>query len=150
MVLKSHVPRAGASINNMFKRRRLAPEAASTTPTATPRQETAEVFGDRERSRERYREASQLLHDAVKGKDKWGAFDFPDLKGEPEGFSDSEFKNKINAVLQSRKEAMQGLSGWRKCEHAVQCAFTAFSPFAKNFLTIAKEAQQVQHDGRQC
>jgi len=135
----------------MFKRRRPAPEATSTTPTATPCEETAEVFGDRERSRERYTEASQLLHDAVKGKsDKWGAFDFPDLKGEPEGFRDSEFKNKINAVLQSRKEAMQGLSGWRKCEHAVQCAFTAFSPFAKNFLTISKEAQQVQYGGCQC
>ena len=137
-------------VNNMFKRRGLAPEAASTTPTAAPYEETAEVFGDRERSRERYREASQLLHDAVKGKDKWGAFDFPDLKGEPEGFCDSEFKNKINAVLQSRKESMQGLSGWKKCEHAVQCAFTAFSPFAKNFLTIAKEALQVHHGGFRC
>jgi len=92
---------------------------------------------------ERYREASQLLHDAVKGHQKWGAFDFPELAGEPEGFNDSKFKEKIEEVLQAQKQAMQELSGWGKCKHLIQCAFAAFSPFAKNFLTIAKEAQQV-------
>ena len=34
-------------------------------------------------------------------------------------------------------------TGWEKCKHAVWCAFTAFSPFAKHFLTIAKEGQAV-------
>jgi hypothetical protein len=79
----------------------------------------------------------------VKRHEKWGAFDFPELTGEPEGFNDSQFKDKINAVMQSRKQALKDLSGWKKCEHAVQCAFTAFSPFAKNFLIIAKEGEQV-------
>src|SRR5277367_2233392 len=117
--------------------------AASSRSQATEARTTAEVYGDKERTRERYKEASELLQDAVKRHQKWGAFDFPELTGEPEGFNDSQFKDKINAVLRSRKQAMEGLPGWRKCEHAVQCAFTAFSPFAKNFLTIAKEAQQV-------
>ena len=126
------------------------PQPTSTTPSVASRPPTAEVYGDRERTRERYKEASKLLQDAVKRHEKWEAFDFPELTGEPEGFNDSQFKNKINAVLQSRKQALKDLSGWKKCEHAIQCAFTAFSPFAKNFLTISKEAQQVQYGGCQC
>jgi len=120
------------------------PQSTSSTPSAPAHGPPTEVYGDRERTRERYKEASNLLQDAVKRHEKWGAFDFPELTGEPEGFNDSQFKDKINAVLQSRKQALKDLSGWKKCEHAVQCAFTAFSPFAKNFLTIAKEGQQVR------
>lgn len=121
-----------------------SPTHSISTPSAAaiPIAST-EVYTDRERTRERYSEASQLLQDAVKGHQKWGVFEFPEITGEPEGFNDSWFKDKINEVLKSRKEAMQKLSGWGKYEHLIQCAFTAFSPFAKNFLTIAKEAQQV-------
>jgi hypothetical protein len=114
--------------------------ATSTTPMATA---STTVSGDTERTTERYQKASELLQDAVKGHEKWGAFEFPDINGEPKGFNDSQFKEKLDAVLQSRNQAMKHLSGWEKCGHAIQCAFAAFSPFAKNFLSIATQGQSV-------
>jgi hypothetical protein len=77
------------------------PQSTSSTSLAPAHGPTTEVYGDRERTRERYKEASNLLQDAVKRHEKWGAFDFPELTGEPEGFNDSQFKDKINAVMQS-------------------------------------------------
>jgi len=104
---------------------------------------TTDIYGDRERTKDRCREAAKLLHDAVKERDEWNAFDFPELSGEPEAFNDAQFKDKIDKVLHSRNPAMKELSGWGKCTYAIQCAFAAFSPFAKNFLTIAKGVQAV-------
>ena len=140
---KRQKPRSSCEPVRLFKRPRRSPRATSTTPTSATGPPILETYGDIERTRERYKEASKLLQDAVRGHQNWRAFDFPELVGEPEGFNDSKFKDKINEVLKSRNEAMQNLSGWGKCTHLIQCVFTAFSPFAKNFLTIAKEAQQV-------
>jgi hypothetical protein len=103
-----------------------------------------EKTGDRQRTRTRYLDAAKLLEEAVKTYgDTWGSFDFPELTGEPENFSDSEFREKINTVMDARKHEVNDQTAWAKCRDAVQCAFTAFSPFAKNFLTIAKEGQAV-------
>ena len=141
---KTRTPGGRNRINNVFKRRRLAPDTAtSTTTTSTARARVTAACGDRERTRDRYREAARLLHEAVNERDEWKAFDFPELSGEPEAFNDAQFKDKIDKVLHSRNPAMKELSGWGKCTYAIQCAFAAFSPFAKNFLLIAKDAQAV-------
>jgi hypothetical protein len=71
------------------------------------------------------------------------SFDFPELNGEPEDFNDSLFREKMNAVMDARESVVTDRSAWARCKHAVQCAFTAFSPFAKHFLIIAKEGQAV-------
>lgn len=100
--------------------------------------------GDRQRTRANYLDAAKLLEETVKGYEgRWGSFDFPELKGEPEDFDDSLFRERINAVIDARKNEVNDQTAWEKCKHAIQCAFTAFSPFAKNFLTIAKEGQAV-------
>ena len=100
--------------------------------------------GDRQRTRARYLDAAKLLEEAVKAYEgRWGSFDFPELKGEPKDFDDSLFREKINTVMDARKNEVNDQTAWAKCRHAVQCAFTAFSPFAKHFLTIAKECQAV-------
>jgi len=92
----------------------------------------------------RYQQAAKLLEEAAKNReDLWGSFQFPELKGEPEDFNDSQFKDRVNAVLEARKEAVENPNGWGKCFYAMQCAFAAFSPFAKNFLTAAQAAQSV-------
>jgi hypothetical protein len=114
---------------------------APAEPVSSP--SSAQPYRDRERTKERNQKASELLQDAVKGHEKWGAFEFPDIPGEPKGFNDSKFKEKLDAVLESRNQAMKHLSGWGKCGHAIQYTFTAFSPFAKNFLTIATQGQSV-------
>ena len=99
--------------------------------------------GDRERTRVKYFDSAKQLENAIKSnKDKWGSFDFPELKGEPEDFDDSLFRDKMYGIIDARKKDVDQ-AVWAKCMHAVQCAFTAFSPFAKNFLSIAKDVQAV-------
>ena len=99
---------------------------------------------DRKRTRERYVEAAKLLQDTVNiYKDKWGPFDIPAFNGELEDFSNSRFKEQLDSVLETNMKA-QNRSTWERCSYAMQCCFIAFSPFAKNFLTIAANAQSVK------
>lgn len=100
--------------------------------------------GDRRRAKARYKEAASLLEQSIKNCDGyWGSFDFQDLSGEPEEFDDSQFRNKINMALATRETSIRDRTTWSKCKYTVECVFTALSPFAKNFLMIAKEVQSV-------
>jgi hypothetical protein len=101
-------------------------------------------FQDNERCKKRYFDAVKLMEEAVKGgRPEWGSFDFPELKGEFENFNDSQFREKIASAMEAREDKVKNRGAWSKCGHAVQCAFTAFSPFAKTFLTIAQQGQSV-------
>jgi hypothetical protein len=123
-------------------------ETSSLTTNSTASQTSQAVtndYNDRQRAQSRYNEAAIQLKEAIKiHKDRWGSFDFEELSGEVEGFDDSQFKNKINAILTSRETSIKDRSGWSKFTYAVECVFTAFSPFAKNFLMIAKDARSVK------
>ena len=138
-------PRKPSRITTLFKRKKLRQQIPSpqTTPVQSHPPSDAKS-GDRQRTRIRYFESVKLLGDAIKAnQDKWGLFDFPELKGEPEDFNDSQFREKINTVMYAQRNDIIDQTAWEKCRHAVQCAFTAFSPFAKNFLTITKNIQAV-------
>jgi hypothetical protein len=100
-------------------------------------------YNDRQRAQTRYKETADQLKEAIKSRSGLSSFDFEELTGEPEGFDDSQFKSKINAILTSREASIKDRKGWSKFTYAVECVFTAFSPFAKNFLTVAKNAQSV-------
>ena len=65
------------------------------------------------------------------------------VNDEPEDFDDSQFKNKINAILISRETSIKDREGWSKFTYAVEYVFTALSPLAKNLLTATKGAQSV-------
>jgi hypothetical protein len=98
---------------------------------------------DRQRSKARYLEAITLLEDAVKGREAlWGSFDFAQLQGELDDLSPSQFRECIDTVIE-RNASLKKITAWGKCEDALQCCFTAFAPFAKNLLIIAKEGQAV-------
>jgi hypothetical protein len=83
-------------------------------------------------------------------KGSWLSFDLEELSSEPEGFDDSQLKNKINAMLISQETLIKDRKGWSKFTYAVECVFTAFSPFAKNFLPIANNAQAVRSFNSVC
>ena len=103
-------------------------------------------YNDRQRAQIKYVEAATQLKTAIRiRKGSWDSFnfDFEELSGEPEGFDDSQFKNKINEVCKSRETSIKDRKGWSKFAYAIECVFTAFSPFAKNFLIIANNAQSV-------
>ena len=147
-------PRKRNRISTLFKRqaqRQRTPSPHATTAVQTndslaqsPHPPSDAKTGDRQRTRTRYFDSAKLLEDAVKANEgKWGSFDFPELRGEPEDFDDSQFREKINTVIDARKNDINDQNAWAECRHAVQCAFTAFSPFAKNFLTIARNVQAV-------
>src|SRR6266496_1583162 len=123
-------------------------ETSSTTPATTSLrgEQTCRVvnndYNDRQRTQVRYQEAADQLKEAIEiRKGSWGSFDFEELSDEPEHFDDEQFKNKINAVLISRKTSIKDRKGWSSFTYAVECVFTAFRPLAKNFLLVAKDAQ---------
>src|SRR5271170_7278722 len=138
-------PRKRNLVSALFKRK------GQTQGTPSPRTTSAQTLvpsphppGDRQRTRTRYFDSAELLEDAVKANpDNWGLFDFGELKGEPEEFDDSLFREKIKTVMDERASGVNDQMAWAKCRHVVQCAFTAFSPFARHFLTIAKEGENV-------
>ena len=127
------------------------PDAPLPQPITLPQdnqsqtpQEANTNYNDRQLAQARYKEAANRLKKAIEvRRGSWDSFDFEELTGEPERFDDPQFKNKINTVLMSRKTSIQDRKGWTKFTYAVECVFTAFSPFAKNFLTVAKDAQSV-------
>lgn len=124
-----------------------SPQPSPSQSQITLTEETSppddEELGDAERTRKRYVEAAKLLEEAVKGS-QWGFFGFPELKGEPEEFNDSEFRMKINFALESRKSAVNDKTAWSKCKHTMERLCKSFSPFAKNFLSVAKDASAVK------
>jgi hypothetical protein len=115
---------------------------ASMAVSAPPVQD---LSGDSRRATTRYLEAAKTLEKVVNHcKSQWGSFDFPELKGEPINPTDLQFKHKIDTVLEAQKSALKDQTAWEKCKHTIQCVFSALSPFAKNFLAIAANAQSVQ------
>lgn len=54
-----------------------------------------------------------------------------------------QFKNKINAALIARETSIKDRKGWSKLTDAVECVFTALSPFAKSFVIVVNNAQSV-------
>ena len=138
-------PAKGKGLNTLFRRIKASSQKV-LTPSSVPRAlPPVDVSPDRRRTIERCQQAAKQLEDAVNGRaDVWGGFDVSLLKGEPEDFNDSQFRDRVNMVLDARKDAVESRSAWAKCCRTFQCAFVAFSPFAKNFLAIAKQAQAVR------
>ena len=136
-------------LGRLMSRSKAAKTSSPTTPTTSSQdtessQAVDNDYNDRQRAHIRYREAASQLKEAITiNKGTWGSFDFEELGGEPEGFDDSQFKNNINAALMSRERSIKDKNGWSKFTYAVECVFTAFSPFAKHFLMVAKNVQSV-------
>lgn len=103
-------------------------------------------YGERQRTYDRYIEAISLLNQAIKRCPKYDpslSYDFPELLGEPERFDDAKFRMGIYRALESRKAATKNPNTWAKAKNCIEGIFRALSPFAKNFLTIASQAQSV-------
>jgi hypothetical protein len=94
------------------------------------------------RTRARYIEAARILHEATSKKrhNQWQNFEFPQLNGEPEGFDDPQFRNRLDQVLEKGKPERVDRSMCEMAKNSVRHMCNALSPFAKHFLIIAKEA----------
>jgi hypothetical protein len=130
---------------NRLLNKRAAPSAPQNPPTRTVPQ-SADNFdlNDRKETKERFVNAVTSLQQSVElwRDDGEGHLDFPELAGEPETF-DFQFREKLNLILDSRKESIKDKSALSKCGDTIVGIFSALSPFAQNFLKIAKEGQSV-------
>ena len=118
------------------------PQTASPKANQQPTTDTEESL-DRRMTKLRHVESAKALQDAVQGRAEWGSFEFPELQGGPEKFDDSQFRDRIYQTLEAQGNSIKDQMIWGKCRQAVQSIFTALSPFAKNFITIAQEGQSV-------
>jgi hypothetical protein len=149
----SRKPRKRDRFRSWIRGNKTTAESTEVNPTSTETSRESPHHiksddGDRQRTNERYLKAVTLLQSAVKARQEHGDFqwlDFPELIGEPEEFNDSQFREKINLAMETRKGAINDQSAWSKCKNTVECIFVALSPFAKNFLSIAQNAQSVSH-----
>ena len=140
----------------LFKRKNKPPLPVAASPATSSQPAAAaavaipsgvaEDYGDRDRALARYKEAANLLKESIKARQgSWGSFaDLPGLTGEPGDFDDAKFRKSIDLALASKEAAIKDRRSWSKCRYTVECIFTALSPFAKNFLTIATNAQSVR------
>ena len=135
-------------LSSVLKRRQNEPTSSDSTGAeySKPRSSAVSDYGDRQRAIERYVEAAQLLKQVIGESEayQWGSFDLPNLSNKPEDFNDSQFQEQINEVLMARRTIVADQKTWGKCREAILSIFTALSPFAKNFLTVATNAQSVR------
>jgi hypothetical protein len=95
---------------------------------------TDDPFGDRKRTISRYKIAAEKLQASLNSSQAhWKSFKIPE-KNIPDKDPISQLREEINKTLTGRKEEKKS---W------IEKVFSAISPFAKNFLTIAKEGQAV-------
>jgi hypothetical protein len=146
-IMENRKPRK-LGIRSLFRRRNTGPSLESqSTSSQTDNNVSpgiAEDYGDRERSIARYKEAAKILKKSIEIRQgSWGSFDLSGLTGEPGDFDDAQFRNKINLALTSKEANIKDRESCSKCRYTIECLFTALSPFAKNFLTVAKNAQSV-------
>lgn len=149
--MESHLkPRKRDRIVSLFRRNDQSSTTSSKTPSVSPSPSISQAHiaikesPDRQRAKARYLAAAEFLENAVKGREaKWGKFDFPELPGELANINNPQFGERIEKVLEHRKELVQDRSLWENFRRTAQCIFTALSPFATNFLTIAKEGESV-------
>src|SRR5271155_217898 len=73
-------------------------------------------YNDRQLAQNRYKEAASHLKEVIKiHKGSCDSFNFEeDFSRESEGFDDSQFITKINAVLISREKSIKDRKGWAK------------------------------------
>lgn len=133
--------------SSLFKRKEQTPQTPSNTASQSdheiPVSDIPESL-DRQRTKARYLASIKALEEAVKGREhQWGSFDFPELRGELEDFHTSQLKEKVNEALEAREHRVKDRKAWGKFRQAAECCFTTFTPFAMNFLTIAKAGSSV-------
>ena len=104
-----------------------------------------DAFGDRKATEERYKAASKRLEDALTiRRANWKAFDIPTVSldlcaNDPI----PQLREQLNLTLEARRNVVENRDFWAKGKNIVERTFTAISPFAKNFLVIARQGAAV-------
>lgn len=102
---------------------------------------------DTQRTKERYVEAVEKLRKAVNTQKRvqgpWMPGEFDSIKGEPESYKDLEFRKKLDKVFEIKNPKVEDQTLWERGKGIMRYLCHTLAPFAKNFLTIAKEGAAV-------
>ena len=101
--------------------------------------------GDRERTEKRYREAVEQLHKSVKlPRKNWEAFEFPEFKNLADVINPiPQLQEDIKKTLDARASSFKDPRFWSTSKRVAEKIFTAITPFAINFLSVANEGSAV-------
>src|SRR5262249_47623860 len=99
---------------------------------------------DTTRSLERYREEVLRLKLALQNRRKeWGSFDFRELGSIPENEDITILQSEVEKVLDAKKNSLANKTAWTTVKSIIEQGYMALTPFAKTFLSVAKNAQSV-------
>jgi hypothetical protein len=136
----------GTCKNILARSETFPPSASAIQPDHQSSCYIGNEYGDKQRTVERYNEATSLLENAMNITRKRGgfeSFDVLQLNHEPEDFDDGHFSEQINQALFSQKFAVKDQTVWLKCTNTLERIFKVTSPVLKQVLNIAKDVQQV-------
>ena len=98
---------------------------------------------DMTRTTLRYAKAVKDLKESLElGRENWEGFASPDAEGVSETIT--QMRGELETVLNAWKLSQENPDLWSKAKHRAVQVFTATSPFFKNFLTVAMNAQSVR------
>jgi hypothetical protein len=118
------------------------PVLANTRDKDSPRP-IGQGLGDHERTTLRYAKAVKDLKDSLEqGRKNWEGFAFPDVDGVSETIT--QMREELETSLNAWKLCRENPNLWSKAKRRAAQVFTATSPFFKNFLTVAMNAQSVR------
>jgi hypothetical protein len=127
----------------ILHRSNLPPEPSTSAPKGLP-QVGPDAYGDREQTERRYKKASDKLSAALDlPRNKWGSFEVTPLNNLDGENPFPKIRAGILKILEKREKKAKSKDFWPSCKRVVERVFKATSPFAKNFLSIASNAQSV-------
>jgi hypothetical protein len=141
-------PRKDSRIPALFRRKK----PASTSPAQTSSSQSSQgsptqsmESADTQKTRNRYNDAIKFLQDTIEahGSERWRELRLYKFGGEMEDFHDSQLRDQIDEALKILNISIEDQSILGKCRHIILCMFTALSPLAKNFLTVAMTGSNV-------
>src|SRR5271170_4167528 len=137
-------PKAQTAISPSAETVTIASVATSPTATlsATPQLDRS---GDRERTETRYRKAVEELQKSVKlPRKNWEGFEIPKLKTLADVINPvPQLQEDIKKTLDARASSFNDPGFWATSKRVTEKIFTAVTPFAINFLSVANEGSAV-------
>ena len=106
-------------------------------------QPVSRALGDVKRTTLRYTKAVKDLKESLElSREHWKGFAFPDVQGVSETIT--QMRGELETALSVWTVSRENPDLWSKAKHRAAQVFTATSPFFKNFLTVAINAQSVR------
>jgi len=115
----------------------------SNSPPPEYTEVVEDVYGERQRTQSRHKEASELLNAALKvARGTWKGFQGSE-NTIPENIDPSQIRQAISEFFASHEKAVKSKSRWQKCKKVIERVYTSISPFLKNALFIVTQGSAV-------